>query len=170
MKKNELYILTTAFLLSLLLFLVATKQGLLLTYDSHAYLKLAQNNTFQNLINAVWMPLYPFLLSFGKIFGEDNILDFAKIFHLICLLGIITQTFFITKKCIKTPILCYFVLFMVVFSVGNLQNTVFLWSESFFVVILLFSFMLLNQEKISNKTLFFLSILLCFQRLAGIFL
>lgn len=172
MKKNELYILTTAFLLSLLLFLIATKEGLLLTHDSRAYLKLAQNNTFPNLINAVWMPLYPFLLSFGKVFGEDNILSFAKIFHLICLLGIIAQTFFITKKCIKTPILRYFVLFMVIFSVGNLQNAVFLWSESFFVVILLFSFILLNQEKISNKTIFFLiilSVLLCFQRLAGIF-
>ncbi len=172
MKKNELYILITAFVLSLLLFLVATKEGLLLTYDSRAYLKLAQDNSFKNSINAVWMPFYPFLLSFGKIFGENNILHFAKIFHLVCLLGIITQTFFITKKCIKTPILRYFVLFMVVFSVSNLQNAVFLWSESFFVVILLFSFMLLNQEIISNKTLSFLiilSVLLCFQRLAGIF-
>ena len=175
MRKNQFWVLLMAFLLTTFLFLLATKQGLLLTYDSRAYLQLSQNSSFQSLINAVWMPLYALLLSFGNIFGdgfgEKNILIFAKIFHLICLLLIILQTFFIIKKHIKITILQYFVLFMVGFSVANLQNAVFLWSEPFFIVLLLQIFILINKENNNTKIFFLLIILsnlLCFQRLAGI--
>jgi hypothetical protein len=151
--------------------------GLGITDDSVNYLSAAMSFPSSLLkvdgsVYSEWPPLYPALLSLHKFTGI-NCLSFATFLHGISFCGAIiifnsmTAPLFRTRPAYLMYIIC------LLCSVPLLQSSVFLWSESIFILLVILSFRQLNlyihkPGLVSLSLLILISALLCLQRKSGI--
>ncbi len=145
-----------------------------LTHDSHYFLAAArsftQHFTFLNPNGTYftnWTPLFPFLLA--PI--PDSLLGFFQGLVLLFTLIIFQKTAF---EEIKTPFFRFFFSISLCFSPYLMLESVFLWSEAVFVLLLVLHYHAAKfYEQKPNAIFFvfwiFMGFLLCLQRHAGIF-
>ncbi|MFL5728523.1 MAG: hypothetical protein ACJ75J_03455 [Cytophagaceae bacterium] len=147
-----------------------------ITDDSINYLNAATGFPYMQKIDGSafteWPPLYPAILSLYKLSGL-NILHFATLVNGIsfCLSIVffnrMTEFLFKNRFVYGTYLLC------LLCSVPLIQSSVFLWSESFFILLILLALRILikylEKRDFSQFILLIaLSILLCLQRKSGI--
>jgi hypothetical protein len=153
------------------LFLYLGADGLAQTYDSQHYLYAAQ--TFEATgefcsptgYHTVWPPLFPILLA---IFGSKATQFFALLLNLYLIHRLVWQ--FVPLGAVVW--VAYLQLTHLYTHISFLLIHYFVWSEAWFLVLLLICLLQINklEQPFSFAVLIFCSNLLCVQRLAGIFL
>lgn len=125
-------------LLPLLLFCLATRNGLLLSPDSHWYSEIAANLAMGkgftlnngNYIST-WAPLFPLLLSLGA----KHILAWGWVLQLLMLL--VSYGFWLRLgQNLQAPPFSYLYCFLLMTATPLLMVFVFLWSEGVFIMLL----------------------------------
>jgi hypothetical protein len=168
-----------AFWGSLILFAMAIhKYGIGVTFDSINYLSAGLTATegmkkADGSIFYEWPPLYPWILSISKLLSV-NIIKFATVFNFVTYSTNILLTYSIIKQNVRDKILQYLALFILLFSIPLLQVHILIWSEPFFILLVLFNLLILKKY-VEQKKLSFLillsvvSLLLQLQRKAGVY-
>ena len=176
-KRNELDYIVVA-LLTLLIFFIAIKSfGLGITNDSVNYLSAAQSfpqglNKADGSPYTEWPPLFPVLLSIAHIVHLD-LLSFSVLFQGIVLISINLIALYILKTNLQSrPILCLGII-LLIFSAPVLQMHVMLWSEPFFLLLILLNLIILKHYLSTLHLKFFilligLGMLMYLQRKTGI--
>ncbi|WP_027003115.1 hypothetical protein [Hugenholtzia roseola] len=160
----------------------ATQAGIWLTADSFDYLAAAQSLHVKNALLRAngkpfvhWTPLYPALLAcIGKNKGE--ILPFVaaqQLFFSVILYFFLYQ---IIKKNVKSAIARIWTFLALLTALPLFMVSIFLWSESFFLLLLAALWYFYPDKKNTSKSFTFqslcfalLALLLVMQRNAGIF-
>jgi hypothetical protein len=165
-------------ILSLLIFLIAIKSfGLGITNDSVNYLSAAQSLP-DALIKAdgtpytEWPPLFPVLLSMGNILNL-NLVFFSALFQGIVLISINLITLYLLKINLTSKSILAFSSILLIFSTPVLQMHVMLWSEPFFLLLILLNLIALKHYLSTPHPKFLillivLGILMYLQRKTGI--
>jgi hypothetical protein len=151
--------------------------GLGITDDSVNYMSAAMSFPSALLkvdgsVYSEWPPLYPVILSLYKLTGM-SCLSFATLLHgisfcaIVIILNSMTAPLFRTRPAYLMYIIC------LLCSIPLLQSSVFLWSESIFILLVILSFRQLNlyifkPGLASLSFLILISVLLCLQRKSGV--
>lgn len=149
--------------------------GLLLTPDSYQYLSAAQSfkTSFQFLspdgsYYTYWPPLYPILLS---IFDSPELV--VPWIYAGCTCVIAVLIWVITSKLLKHNFSKIFVLADTILSVQYIMITIFLWSETLFLTLIIVGIYCTLKSKKSTSwfvVLLVTGFLMCLQRNAGVFI
>lgn len=165
-------------LLSFLIFFIAINSfGLGITNDSVNYLSAAQSLP-DALMKAdgtpytEWPPLFPILLSLGNILNL-NLVFFAALFHGIVLISTNLISFYLLKTNLRSKSILAFSSILLIFSTPILQMHVMLWSEPFFILLILLNIIALKHYLSTLHLKYFilliaLGILMYLQRKTGI--
>ncbi|MGF1636445.1 MAG: hypothetical protein ACFCUU_05185, partial [Cyclobacteriaceae bacterium] len=168
--------LILALIIATALYLVATKNGNILTYDSCNYIGAAQNYaekgellTLNGETLIFWPPLYPLILSLSYPYIQQ----FVKIFNLLCLLGISTCWWELSKVYFKTIAGKAFIL-LLAGSTLLLMDAVFVLTELFFILLFSVYILLMDRYLRADQKRYliaatFMAFLMLLQRNAGIF-
>jgi len=168
-----------AFFGSLIMFgLAIHKYGLGVTFDSINYLSagLTVTEGMKNADGTIffeWPPLYPWILSLSK-FLSINIIKFASCFNYITYAINILLTYHIIKQNVKNRSVSNAALLILIFSIPLLQVHILIWSEPFFMLLVLINLLVINKYVKQKKfylilILSFISLLLQLQRKAGVY-
>lgn len=118
-----------------------------------------------------WPPLYPILLSPAQITGI-NVITYAAIFNGLVLALNITLSLFIARSIIKNKIILLFLIILLCFSIPLIQIHIMVWSEPFFITLVLINIIFIkryfeNPDTRNLLVLIFIGILLFLQRKSG---
>lgn len=168
-KNNIDYFLSL--IVSGIIFWIVNFFGLGYTYDSHLYVEIAKeiNSTNFFLVEGfnIKPPVLPVIIF---LFGEQNVVWINFLCYL-CIQGLgVYWSRKITDRFVR-----YSFLVILVFATPHILISSFLWTESLFLSLMLFSFYLFDKFYQTNQLKFMVSalillLLLPFIRFAGIFL
>ncbi|MEP0365575.1 MAG: hypothetical protein ABJN36_08835 [Cyclobacteriaceae bacterium] len=171
MNRQDGIFVALAIVLGSVFYILGNYNGLGMTYDSHLYVKIAEQLTKGDLLNAEGLhikpPLYPLLVfCFGK--SALLYLNFVALFLNFVLLILISKS--IQSTLIRSLCLAILVFFTPTYLVHS-----FMWTESYFMLCLFGSFYtFLLYEKSGLNAWLYISIMLMlvlpFIRFAGIFI
>lgn len=178
MKPNQAIPCIAGSVLLLILYVYANMNGLGLTPDSYMYLKQAEffDQNFSFIANEVH-PLFPFqtflivVLSFFPDAASG--LKYMSIIQAFLLVGNFILLTVLAGRIFVKPVYVFLFAGVIVFSTPLLMVHSFLWTEPFFIftvsVLLWLIFKHMQQPSYRNYViLFFLLVLLCLQRKAGL--
>lgn len=159
---------------SLSIYLYAVPCHLIATNDSLDYLSAAESFAHEGNFKspdgsdyAHWPPLFPMLIAY-----LDHIQVSLKLFHGLLIGAIGLMLWNLGRHYFKKTLYRYFWLAAVLTNVQFLMISVFLWSELFFLFLLLvnlWTYLHRNQWKYWMFLFMFSGLLLCLQRSAGFF-
>ena len=170
-KINHNVILVGMLLVGMALLLIANYCGVGLTYDSHLYIKAAEQIANEGFLSAEGFntkpPLYPLLIYW---FGTEAILTI----NIVCLLITLTLLYYFGLT-LKTALLRLVFWALCLFSTALYLVHSFAWTEPPFISVLLLAFYLICHYQKNGKAvyLYFAVILLFvlpFIRFAGVFI
>ena len=170
-KINDNIVLAGMLLVGTALLMIANYCGVGLTYDSHLYIKAAEQVGIQGFLSTqeftVKPPLYPLLIYW---FGTEAILTI----NIVCLLITLTLLYYFGLT-LKTLLLRYVFWAICLFSTNLYLVHSFAWTEPPFISVLLLAFYLICHYQQVDKPVFLyaavaLLFVLPFIRFAGIFI